>query len=147
MMLDQENTPHANAIPLDDAIESVLLDEATQTFVNDVDEHVQKLKNAEAMYAATDALYIEIVKPILDDRRKAMADIFELAGVGHAFQDEEGIVYQLDAKKGQWIDFTPFEIKRTRRTGESKGTLSMKAAQEIGYEPLMSKPVQDEEAV
>lgn len=67
------------------------------------------------------------------------AAIEELAaekGIGHAFQDEDGIVYQTVNPKGTFIEYRTVGIERTRRVGETRGSLSLKAAQELGFEPF-----------
>lgn len=110
------------------------LAEAEQAF----NDRAKKLKDAEFLYAEIDGVYNEIVKPILDERRAAFATLAELAGVGHAFQDRDGIVYQIAEKKGTFVEFTPFEIKRTQRIYAEGGShvLARKTAEELGFAPF-----------
>lgn len=55
-------------------------------------------------------------------------------GVGHTFQDADGIVYKTVVPEGTFVQFKRFDVVRTRREGEVKGSLSMKEAKECGFE-------------
>lgn len=119
--------------------------EGATDLLNDINNDAQRLKDARYRYAQYDQLYNEVAKPILDARRAALAEIAELAGVGETFQDDEGIVYRLCEKKGQWIDFTPYEIKRTQRVYGESNVLARKTAEELGFSPF--KPQKPENPV
>lgn len=64
----------------------------------------------------------------------AVNQLKEEMGVGGHFQDYEGTVYQVDNCDGKFIYFDKYEVKRTRRDGERAGSLSLKKAQELGYD-------------
>jgi hypothetical protein len=47
------------------------------------------------------------------------------------FQDEETkIIYRIVPKTGTFVEFKPLEYQRTRKPGETKGTISQKDADE-----------------
>ena len=103
----------------------------------------ETLLKAEKAYTEADRLYFEIAKPIIDQRREALAALAEITPGNHHFQDEDGIVYMLVPKKGQWIDFSAFEMKRTQRVAGETNVVARKTAEELGYEPF--KPAKPEE--
>jgi hypothetical protein len=49
------------------------------------------------------------------------------------FQDEQGVVYKLVEPTGTFIEFKKLDYQRTRRPGETKGSLSIKEAEEAGF--------------
>jgi hypothetical protein len=103
---------------------------------NDLARGNAHLSPAQKAWAELDKQFAIAVKPILDARKEALIALEAENGVGTYFQDDDGVVYLVDDKKGQWIDFTAFEVKRTRRAGEVKGSLSMKQAEEAGFTVL-----------
>ena len=73
-------------------------------------------------------------KEFLDEYDDTIQTIFNLGGgVGFHFQDLDGTVYETDTMEWKSVKMTPFQIKRTRREGETKGTLSLTKARELGY--------------
>jgi hypothetical protein len=88
-------------------------------------------REAREDYEGTDLAYCEIAKPIIEARNEAIRKLGDLVGLDHHWQDEEGIVYQVAEMTGKFVYFVPYEIKRTRRDGEAKGSLSIKAAKEL----------------
>lgn len=73
-------------------------------------------------------------KEILEDYKATVEKLVDEMELGGHFQDDEGTVYQVDPCDGKFIYFDRFEVKRTRREGEARGSLSMKKARELGYE-------------
>jgi len=63
----------------------------------------------------------------------AVKELIEEQGLNTAFQDGEGTVYQTAECDGKYVYFDKFEVKRTRREGERAGSLSLKAAKELGF--------------
>lgn len=110
---------------------------AGMDLIDTAQRYKDALAVAERHYAEYDTLYHEVAKPILDARREALAEVARLAGAGHTFQDECGIVYQLADKKGTFVEFTPFEMKRTQREYAEGGShvLARKTAEELGFRP------------
>lgn len=89
----------------------------------------------------------ELVRKFIElDKKKAEVKLFyeefdatvkemvETYGLDAHFQDEEGTVYLIGTCEWKAIKMTPFEIKRTKREDESKGSLSMVKARELGYQ-------------
>jgi Holliday junction resolvase RusA-like endonuclease len=75
----------------------------------------------------------EEVKRFFDEYQKAVQDAVDESGIGHHFQDDQGVVYQLVELEGRWVNFDRLGVERTRRSGETRGSLSLKKAQELGY--------------
>lgn len=73
------------------------------------------------------------VKRFFEEYQAAIKALIDQHGVGHHFQDDQGIVYQLVELEGKWVNFDRFGVERTRRSGEDRGSLSMKKAKELGY--------------
>lgn len=84
-------------------------------------------------YVGMDKHYEAEIKPFLEDYRQAKADLIAELGVGVFFADHSGTVYKTDESNGRFVYNEPFQIKRTRREGEAKGTLSLKEAREAGF--------------
>lgn len=57
----------------------------------------------------------------------------EIGMNGH-FQDEDGIVYQVVEPDGRFVYFDKLGYVRTKRPDEKRGSLSVKAAKEFGYD-------------
>lgn len=91
------------------------------------------LTKAQQAYVDMDRTYHEMLKPFFDQLKAARRAVVDESGIGGMFQDEEGVVYQIAEKKGQWVAFEPVEINRTRRNGETKGSLSLTAARDAGF--------------
>jgi hypothetical protein len=63
-----------------------------------------------------------------------LASIMRDLPLGEMFQDPaDGIVYQIIAPSGTFVEYKNVDYIRTRREGETKGTLSMKEAQAAGF--------------
>ncbi len=75
------------------------------------------------------------VKQYFEDLRVATEALAKEIGVGGSFQDNEGVVYQVVIPTGRFVQFEQIGCNRTRRISadEKKGTLSLKAARELGY--------------
>lgn len=76
------------------------------------------LKDAKEIYAALD---------------NAVEKLIKLKGVNFMFQLPDGPVVKLQEAKGRYVEFKKYEFVRTKRADESKGTLSVKEAQEMGF--------------
>jgi hypothetical protein len=72
-------------------------------------------------------------KLFLEEYKAATEALISEMGVGKLFQDEAGVVYQTAECDGRFVYFDRFTVNRTRREGEAKGSLSMKAAREAGF--------------
>lgn len=72
-------------------------------------------------------------KKILEDCKAANDALFALTGEGYLFQDADGTVYKTNEPEGKFVYFEKVEILRTRREGETKGSLSMKEARDAGF--------------
>lgn len=93
-----------------------------------------RLTPVQSTFVEADMLYENMVKPFLENYRIAKAAVVAEIGYGEFFKDADGTVYKTEQCKGKFVYFETVEIKRTRRNGEEKGSLSMKEAREAGYE-------------
>ena len=73
------------------------------------------------------------LKEFAEQYSAAVSELVAEMGLNGAFQDGEGTVYQTAECDGKFVYFDKFEIKRTRREGERAGSLSLKAARELGF--------------
>jgi len=73
------------------------------------------------------------VKKFFEEYKITMEALVAEFGVGHVWQDEVGIVYQLNEASGKWVSFDKFNLDRTKREGEKAGSLSVKKAEELGF--------------
>lgn len=79
----------------------------------------------------------DVHRQFFKDLTEAVQAVADEKGIGHAFQDEEGIVYRVIVPNGTFIEFKKVDIERTRRPGETRGSLSIKAAEEMGFTPYV----------
>lgn len=73
------------------------------------------------------------VKKFFEDYKNVVEALVKEHGLNHSFQDNQGIVYQLVALEGKWVNFERFGVERTKRPGEARGSLSVKKAKELGF--------------
>ena len=77
---------------------------------------------------------IEILKEQLKPLQKELDETIAQIPVGEMFQDETTkIVYRIATQKGTYIEFKHLIYQRTRKEGESKGSISIKEAEEKGF--------------
>jgi hypothetical protein len=74
------------------------------------------------------------IKKYYEDFGAAINDLVQENGLGHYFMDEQGIVYGIVEAEGKWIPYEKYTYVRTKREGEQRGTLSVKEAQERGFQ-------------
>jgi len=91
------------------------------------------LTDAQQRFVDLDREYTAIIKPFFEQYRAAKEAVIEESGTNAFFQDDQGVVYHTTEKKGQWVDFFPFDIHRTRRGDEKQGSLSLTMAREAGF--------------
>lgn len=72
-------------------------------------------------------------KKFLEEYKEVVGLLKEEIGIGGHFQDQFNTVYQLEECNGKFTYFDKYEIKRTRRDGETRGSLSLTKAKELGY--------------
>lgn len=134
-----EPAPHTDAflssVGLDDdgkeALRELLVTGGVAT--PDTDERARR-SGLQADYAEMERRFQEEIKPFLDHFKEVRDLVVAECGVGAHWQGPDGVVYEVTERKGQWVEFFPFEIARTRREGEAKGSLSLTRARELGYE-------------
>lgn len=66
--------------------------------------------------------------------KPTMQELMMEMGEGSSFQDpSDGTVFLVVKPTGTFISFDPIAYERTKRIGETKGSLSVKRAEELGY--------------
>lgn len=75
----------------------------------------------------------EEVKLFFEELKNAVAEVAKEVGVNGYFQDEEGTVYKIVEPEGKFVTFEKISYVRTRRLNEKRGDLSLKEAEEAGY--------------
>lgn len=73
------------------------------------------------------------IKKYYEEFEAALKALIDEQGLNSFFQDDEGVVYKLVECDGRFVKFDKFTYNRTRRTGETRGSLSMKEAKEHGF--------------
>lgn len=94
---------------------------------------IEAITEAKSRLIAAERRIVE-AKAILSEYSDAVKALAELVPVGFHFQDDEGVVYQLAEQDGKFVYFDRHTVKRTRREGETKGSLALKDAEALGYE-------------
>jgi hypothetical protein len=73
------------------------------------------------------------IKKYFEELKMAIEEVEKEIGINGHFQDETGCVYQIVVPEGKFITFEKISYVRTRRKDEKKGDLSLKKAEELGY--------------
>lgn len=94
------------------------------------EEYLDALK---ADWEACDRQYDEY-KAYMERRDQLANELEATFGFGYSWQDGEGLVYRVDPCNGTFVKFRRVAVNRTRREGETKGTLSLTEARDLGYE-------------
>lgn len=77
----------------------------------------------------------EDLKKQLKEYNQAIENILIELGEGSSFQDpEDGTVFEIVIPSGAFVSFKKMDYLRTKREGESRGSLSKTRAKELGYE-------------
>ena len=77
---------------------------------------------------------IEVLKEEMKALYPTLDELMTEVGVGEIFQDPETmLVYQVIVPKGTFIPFNPIGYVRTKKIGETKGSLSKKDAEAAGF--------------
>lgn len=77
----------------------------------------------------------ENLKKQFKDLEPILTEELNNIGIGKHFQDEETkAVYEIVEPNGTFISYKKISYNRTKLEGESKGSLSVKRAKELGYE-------------
>ena len=75
----------------------------------------------------------EEVKKYFDQLSAAVLEVQAEVGINGYFQDGEGTVYKIVIPDGKFVHFDHISYVRTRRLDEKRGDLSLKEAQEAGF--------------
>lgn len=90
------------------------------------------MTETERRYVELDRRYPEI-QQYFQEKKAALEAIQTESGIGHHFQDDQGIVYEVVIPEWKQVPMEHIGINRTKRVGEDRGTLSVKRANELGY--------------
>ena len=76
----------------------------------------------------------EVLKEEMKALKPTLQDLMTEIGVGTMFQDPETmLVYKIEVPTGTFISFDPINYVRTKKTGETKGSLSKSDAEAAGF--------------
>lgn len=76
----------------------------------------------------------EQLKAQMREIKPQLQELMQEIGIGEHFQDPSTLaVYEIVVPTGTFISFDPIAYNRTKLTGEAKGSLSVKKAEELGY--------------
>jgi len=73
------------------------------------------------------------IKKFYDELKEANEALVKEIGIGGTFMDDQGIVFKTTLPEGRFIYYDKVSYVRTKRPGETRGTLSVKEAKELGY--------------
>ena len=77
----------------------------------------------------------ESIKQYFDELAAATEAVIKEIGIGGFFQDPtDRVVYRMVEPEGKFVKFDRYGYERTKREGERAGTLSVKAAEEAGFQ-------------
>lgn len=80
-----------------------------------------------------DQIYNNEVKGFFERYNRLQEDLLEHFGEGYLFQDRYGTVYKTVVPEGTFVSFKRAGIVRTKREGETRGSLSVKEAEAAGF--------------
>lgn len=96
--------------------------------MNELNSHQQKFLEL--------ADRVEKGQKLLKELNKELAEEMRMMAIGELFQDpKNGVVYQIIAPSGRYIEYKTIDYIRTRKEGESTGSLSIVKAKEVGFSP------------
>ena len=76
----------------------------------------------------------ESLKNELKELGPKLEELLNQIGVGSSFQDPtDNTVFEIVVPRGTFVSFKTVDYDRTKREGESKGSLSVKRAKELGF--------------
>ncbi len=76
----------------------------------------------------------EVLKEEMKALKPTLTDLMTEIGVDSMFQDPETmLVYQIQVPEGTFISFDKITYSRTKKTGETKGSLSKSDAEAAGF--------------
>lgn len=74
----------------------------------------------------------EEVKKYFDDLNTALEAVAKEIGIGTYFKDPtDGTVFQITIPEGRFVYYEKYGYIRTKREGETRGTLAAKTAKEV----------------
>lgn len=75
----------------------------------------------------------EEIKAYFDELNQAAEAVAKEVGVNGMFQADDGCVYKMIVPEGKFVYFEKYSYVRTKRAGETRGTLAAKEAKEAGF--------------
>jgi len=90
------------------------------------------LTDAQRRLIELDAKKPEIDK-YYEDLDQAVKDVVAEIGVNSFFQSDDNAVFKMVRPVGTFVSYKEFNYNRTKRIGDTRGSLSVKEAVEAGY--------------
>lgn len=75
----------------------------------------------------------EQVKLFFDELAAATEAVIKEMGINAYFADDQNIVYKTIIPDGKFVKYEKYSYERTKRPGETRGSLSVKEAEENGF--------------
>ena len=75
----------------------------------------------------------EEVKKYFKDLADALQVVMSEIGVEGYFMDDDKVVYKIIIPEGKFVQYEKLSYVRTKRDGETRGSLSVKEAEENGF--------------
>src|SRR5690348_6384842 len=96
----------------------------------------KKLTEAEQRLAVLEEALTAVVKPFFKAYDAAVDAVLEERGMGNPYVGQNGLGLTVVPRKGKWVDFTPYEVKRTRVLDGpgDKHTLTLQDCKAMGLE-------------
>jgi len=76
----------------------------------------------------------EEVKKYYEELAQTLEELVKQNGLNSMFMDQDGIVYKVIKPEGRFIPYENHAYVRTKRSGEERGSLSLKEAKERGFD-------------
>lgn len=85
------------------------------------------------------------IKAYYEELEKTLAEVAKEMPVNGYFKSDDGTVYKLVKPSGKYVSFSQYDFERTKREGETRGTLSIKESKDAelnGFKPLAENATQ-----
>lgn len=79
------------------------------------------------------------IKAYYEELEKTVAEVAAEMPMNGYFKSDDGTVYKIVKPSGTYVSFKEFDFERTKREGETRGSLSVKEAKEAelnDFKPL-----------
>jgi hypothetical protein len=75
----------------------------------------------------------EEARKVFEEIQETLKELHSLTGLNYMFQDTTGTVFKVIKPEGRFVHYEELGYVRTRKPGETRGTLSLKEAKDAGF--------------